>query len=215
MGTEEETTVEEPHTPSRLSLIGRYIRDKGLLSRKYIVKMLHSSPPKRKYHVYGARLENEGIMIGNSKIFVDESDNLQINNEIFKGTPGLFELIFTSNPTNYTTTDLRTFKKILITTNAHKKNYTSSLPIHKNTSIKYRNIISKLFPTKKISVSSPSSQGFKMKNIYDTNIIYYNDINKLVNRMRLLYEAKEAGHTGVDNEIIVLTNESKNKGYIL
>lgn len=217
METEAETSLLQPHTPSRLSLIGRDIREKGLLTRKYVLKMLHSSAPKRKYHVFGARLEDEGLMIGNSKLTIDESDNLQIDNKMFKGTPGLFELIFTSDPKKYTTKDLQTYKNILLATNAHKKNYMESLPVHKNTSIKYKKIVSKLFPTRKYSLtsSSPMGQGLKMRSAYDTNIIYYNDVNKLVNRMRLLYEAKEAGHSGVDNEIIALTDELRKSGYIL
>lgn len=36
-----DVSLSEPHTPSRLSLIGRDIRDKGLLTRKYVLKMLH------------------------------------------------------------------------------------------------------------------------------------------------------------------------------
>lgn len=212
---ETETSLIEPYTPSRLSLVGRDIRQKGLLTRKYVVKMLHSTVPKRKYHVFGARLDDEeGLVIGNSKVSIDESDNLLINNNLFKGTPGLFELLFTTDPKKYTSNDLQIYKQILLLTNAHKKNYMNDLPIHQNTSVKYKKIISKLFPQKTTSISSPSGKGLNLKSAYDTNIVYYNDVNKLVNRLRLLYEAKEAGHTGVDSEIKALTKELQTNGYI-
>lgn len=212
---ETEISLGEPYTPSRLSLIGRDIRDKGLLTRKYVLKMLHSSAPKRKFHVFGARLDDEGLMIGNSKLTIDEFDNLHINDKLYAGTPGLFELIFTNDPKHYTKKDLQTFKEILILTNAHKKNYISSLPLHKNTSIKYKSVISKLFQTRTHSTPSQSGQGLKLKNVNNTNVIYYNNINKLIKRMRLLYEAKEAGHTGVDNELIALIEELRSRGYIM
>lgn len=153
-------------------------------------------------------------MIGNSKIIIDEHDNLNIGDKLYTGTPGLFELIFTNDPKQYTKKDLQNFKDILIMTNAHKKNYMSSLPIHKNTSVKYKSIIGKLFQSHTYSTPSLSGRGLKMKNTNETNVIYYNNINKLINRMRLLYEAKEAGHTGVDNELVALIEELRSRGYI-
>lgn len=200
-------------TPSRLSILATDIANKGPLTRKYVLKMLQSAPPKRKYHVYGARLEEkQGLMIGDSKLSIDSSDNLNIKNKVFKGSPGLFELVFTNDPKTYDAKDLNTFKIIIQLTNAHKKNYSPSSPVYRNTSVKYKNVISRIFP---IENASPSGRGLKMKSTYETNVIYYNDINKLVDRMRLLYEAKNAGHTGLDNEIVALTEELRNKGYIL
>ncbi len=53
-----------------------------------------------------------------------------------------------------------------------------------------------------------------MKNLYETNIIYYNNVNKLVDRLRLLWESKQAGHSGLDNEIVAVTDELRKRGYI-
>ncbi len=197
----------------RLSILGEDIGSKGVLTRKYIFKMLHATPGNRKYHVYGARLENQGLMIGDSLLVTDEEDNLIIKGKTYKGSPGLFELVFRPNPLKYTTRDLNMFKIILKQTNAHKKNYSSSSEIHRNTSKKYMSIIKSLFPPKQAGKSS--GKGILLKNTYDTNVIYYNNVNKLVDRMRLLYEAKQSGHTGVDNELIALTEEMRNRGYII
>lgn len=210
MEVEEETNIVGDKTPSRLSIIGRDIGTKGLLTRKYVLKMLHSSIPKRKYHVYGARLENDGLMIGDSKITIDNSDNIFVKDNKFKGTAGLFELIFTNAPKNYTIKDLDDFKSICKLTHAHRKNYMPNSGIHRNSSTKYKNVIAYIFPT---GIASPSGRG--MKNLRQTNVIYYNDVNDLVNRMRLLYEAKNNGHSGLDNEFIALTEELRHKGYIL
>lgn len=223
--------------PSNISRLGTDIKYKGDLSRKYVLKMLQSAIPNRKYHVYGARLEGQGLMIGNSRLDIDDEDNIIVGDKRYNGTQGLFELIFKQKPVKYNHHDLSTFKQILVNTNAHKKNYESLLPIHRNTSVKYKNIISKLFPSqmektkkrfmsseeaipfpipqkkRKLKEQSSSGSGL-LKDSYSTNIIYYNDVNKLVNRMRLIHEAMEAGHTGLQNEWVALVDELLMKGII-
>lgn len=224
--------------PSNISKLGVDIRFKGNLGRKYVLKMLQSTIPNRNYHVYGARLEGEGLMIGDSRLDVDKQDNIIIGGKKYKGTRGLFELIFKSKPENYSNRDLATFKNVCLTTHAHRKNYKPApSPIHRNQSVKYKNIISELFPTqmeiakkrflsseevipfhtnrkrRKVNEKPPSGEGL-LKNTYNTNIIFYNNVNKLVNRMRLIHEAIEAGHTGLQNEWVALIDELINRGII-
>lgn len=198
-------------TLSNLSVLAKDISSKGLLSRKYLIKMLHDPTKQRGYHVYGARLENDGIMIGNVPLEIDEEDNLLIKGKTYPGTQGVFELIFKQVPAKFSTRDLKMFKNILIATNAHRKHYLSTQPIHRNTSKKYKSVIVKLFPPRS---TTTTGHGLTMKNLYETNIIYYNNINKVVDRLRLLWESKEAGHTGLDNEIVALTDELRKRGYI-
>lgn len=205
-----ETISREDGSENNTSILATNIGQKGLLTRKYILKMLQGPPSKRKCHVYGARVENNNIKIGDSVISIDDSDNLTIKGKTYPGSPGLFELIFKATPIKYTPKDFNNFKRIVKATNAHKKNYTTLAPIYRNKSTKYKNIIEKLFPPRGVK----SGQGMSMKNMYETNIIYYSDVNKLVNRLRLLHEATLAGHTGVDNEIVALTQELRNQGYI-
>ena len=234
--SEEEEEIQESD-PSDISRMGVDIKFKGELGRKYLLKMLQSAQPSRKYHVYGARLEEGGLMIGNSKLDADEQDNIIIDDKKYKGTKGLFELIFKTKPITFTSQDMMLFKEICINTNAHKKGYKPTSPIHRNTSVKYKDIISKLFPTnlekskkrfmsteevtpfyterkkRKVVDKSPSGEGL-MKNVNSTNIIYYNDVNKLVNRMQLVHEAIEAGNTGLQNEWVALIDELLNRGIV-
>lgn len=233
---EEGEEGEETINPSNLSRLGTDIMFKGTLGRKYLLKMLHSTPANRNYHVYGARIADNGLMIGNSKLDIDEYDNIIIGNQKYKGTTGLFELIFKNKPGKHTKKDLQLFKNILEDTNAHKKGYSEDSPVYRNRSIKYVNVISTLFPSqltkaqlkrralssaeinilhKKRKTTEPTSSGKGLlKKLYNTNIIYYNDINKLVDRMRLLHEAMEAGHTGLNNEWIALVDELRSRGII-
>ena len=197
---------------SNLSLLGEDIASKGVRARKYLLQMLHSAPAKSTYHVYGARMTDGGIKMGNSAVDIDNDDNLLVGGKTYEGTKGLFELIFKQAPSKYTAKDLKVFKKILQDTHAHKKNYSSNGPIYRNKSNKYTKIISTLFPPKYTKKKSISGQG--LKNTQDTNVIYYNNINKLVDRLRLLHEAVNAGHTGLDNEIVALTEELRNRNVI-
>lgn len=235
--TAEEEEEESTH-PSNLSKLGIDIVSKGTLGRKYLLKMLHSTTANRNYHNYGARVEDDGLMIGDSKLDIDENDHIIIGGKTYKSTPGLFELIFKNKPGKYTKKDLILFKNILEETNAHKKGYLKNKPVHRNRSIKYTSIIANIFPSqvkkksqikrralssaelnvlhkKRRTTTTPTSSGRGLsKNLYDTNIIYYKDINKLVDRMRLLYEAKEAGHTGLENEWVALIDELRNRRII-
>jgi len=235
LSTSEEQEEEESIHPSNLSKLGIDIKYKGPLARQFVLKMLHSTQANRKFHTFGARMAENGLMIGDSKLDIDEHDNILINSKQYKGTKGLFELIFKPKPSIYTKKDLIVFKKILEDTNAHRKNYSKNSDIHRNSSEKYKTIIATLFPPKrknpikrkslstadinllhkrrKTNQPELSGKGL-MKNLYDTNIIYYNDINKLVDRMKLIYEAKQAGHSGLENEWVALIGELRNQGVI-
>lgn len=210
-GPQEEEVLKQ--APSRLSTLGVDIASKGLLTRKYLVKMLYKTPGNRKVHVFGVRIDsNDGLMIGDSRLDIDDSDNLVIKGKSFHGTPGLFELLFKQSPGKYTARDLNTYKLICKLTNTHKLNYSSTSRVYRNKTDKYKNIISKIFPPRG---ADKTGKGMVMKNTYDTNVFYYNDINKLVDRLRLLHEAKKAGHTGLDSEMTTLSEELRKKGYIM
>lgn len=187
---------------------------KGLLTRKYLSKLEYDGykvKKRKNSHVFGARIENNALKIGSSELIFDDSDNIIINNKVFKGTPGLFELVFNTNPKQFSKKDLSNFKNICMETNVHRINYSQNKPIYRNTSKKYKHIILRLFPPrKKKSVSE-----INLKTANQSDVLYYNDINDLVDRMRLLHDVKNAGHTGVDNEMIALVNELKRRNVIV
>lgn len=211
----ESDSLEPIESPTNISILSKEIGKKGPLSRKYILKMLHGAQKSSKYHVYGARLEKDGLRMGDSVLEIDDNDNITVKDQTFKGTAGLFELIFKASPKKYTKKDLNEFKNICMLTNSHRKGYSHNTPIHRNRSEKYREVISKLFSNIRGKRSKAKGKGMSMKSVYDTNVIYYNNVNKLVDRMRLIYESIQAGHNGLDNEMIALTEELKGRGYIV
>lgn len=227
---EEEDKEGETPNPSNISVLGKDISSIGIIGRKYILKMMHSAPANKRYHVYGARLEGDGLKIGNTSLNLDKENNIWIGDKKYKGSIGLYELIFNPKPANYSKRDLVRFKEICKITNAHKKGYAANAPIHKNTSAKYKNIISELFQNRSVRLKRRAMSAAELnllhkkrktvsgdgilKNTYSTNVIYYNNVNKLVTRMRLIHEAIEAGHTGLENEWVALTTELRNRGVI-
>jgi hypothetical protein len=210
----ETDNLEPSESPTNISILSKEIGQKGPLSRKYILNLLHGAQKSSKYHVYGARLEKDGFRMGDSVLEIDDNDNITVKEQTFKGTAGLFELIFKASPKKYTKKDLNDFKNICIITNSHRKGYSNNTPIHRNRSEKYREVIAKLFSNIRGKRPKAKGKGMSMKSVYDTNIIYYNNVNKLVDRMRLIYESIQAGHNGLDNEMIALTEELKGRGYI-
>ena len=62
--------------------------------------------------------EKEGLYyIGNKQVTIADN-NIISEDEKFKGTPGLWELIMAKNPTNYYKEDYNNYKRLMIKTNA-------------------------------------------------------------------------------------------------
>lgn len=99
-------------------------------------------------HTYGMRYDNNTWKIGDSIVEISDND-LVIDNIKYKGTPGLFELIFYKVPdlSKVQESDYAKYKSILLATNGHKQKYLSRGRINANRSFKYTNVISKIFPS--------------------------------------------------------------------
>lgn len=73
---------------------------------------------------FGIRYENGPWMIGNKQIKF-EGDDIKIDGEIYEGTDGLWSLITSKTPKNYTQTDLERYKELLHETSAMHQHYDS------------------------------------------------------------------------------------------
>ncbi|KAL3280523.1 hypothetical protein HHI36_024392 [Cryptolaemus montrouzieri] len=111
------------------------------LPRKYIEGLIFDEQNKDYDHKYD--IENEKFFVGNSEMKIDGND-LVIQNKRYKGTPGLYELLFKRNPRFYTTIDEKAFRSIILKTNAHKRHSKRSDHIDGSTLKKYEEIIAPL-----------------------------------------------------------------------
>ncbi|XP_043479908.1 uncharacterized protein LOC122509741 [Leptopilina heterotoma] len=164
--------------------------------------------------VYGVRKVRDGsLVIGDSPIsFKDHIVN--VGNKNFNITSGLLELLFKSKPENsYISEDnMNNYKQILITSNAHRKKYSSSEPVQTSRGYKFTNIISKLFPhnetPKRQSKTGSSLPKFMItKRNFQPDYVYWDDPNELVDRLRLLTASQTAGNPSHNNEIMSIIKE--------
>ena len=98
----------------------------------------------------------------------------------------------------YTSEDLKNYQKIILKTNAFRKYYQANNKIEGNRSKKYKQIIAPFF-----------GDGIDLMQINNKKIdyVYWNDINELVQRLRLLIASQSAGNTGHANEINSIIEE--------
>jgi hypothetical protein len=158
--------------------------------------------PQKIDKIYGPKqLSNGVIKLGKKEIDFD-GDTLNIEEKSYLLTPGLEQLLFLKDPKLYLTQDLNIYKEILAQTSAHLSN---SLRIKKG-GHKY-NIILKLFPSGK----GLNYGGLKLQK---HNLIYWNNPNELVDRLRLLLASQAAGNTSVSNEILSIFEELYEAGII-
>lgn len=177
---------------------------------------------------YGVRRERGKLMIGTSRVYI-QNDKISIAGHEYTTTPGLLELLFKKVPNTdlITEIDYQAYKKILIETNAHRRDYDLNKPIKANRGQKYLRVIKPLFKLRKPSTSSVSStvstekyvtegEGLTLKKKIkeNTDFIYWDDPNELVERLKLLIASKDAGNTGLDNEIISIIEELRESGII-
>ena len=176
--------------------------------------------------VFGLKVENKDFKIGDKKIKIKD-DNIIIDDVEYKGTPGLWELIMSNNPQNFTEGDFFEYGKLLINTNAISQKKNPNRP-RSSTSPKWAKIIKPIWEgvkkrkqLKKIEEEEeykefeependdpqPGTSGSGLK-------ILPSDPNALIDRFDLLFSSQKAGHTGVKNEIVAILDELKRQKVI-
>ena len=151
---------------------------------------------------YGPKLHSNGDAYLGKKEIKLNGNVLIIEDTSYPLTQGLVSLIISKTPKIYTTDDLNVYKRILIQTSAH---LTSDEKKIKKGGNKFTDIIKPLFPS--------SGSGLSMK-LQNKSLVYWNDPNELVDRLRLLLASQAAGNTGLSNEILSIYEELYEAGLI-
>lgn len=181
---------------------------------------------------FGIRSENKKLMMGNSIVVLsltnskDKKYMLTVNNENIELTPGLKELLLRNKPNLglVTEKDKAVYKELLINTNAHKRDYNSNGQLKGDKGLKYCQIIKPFFSSitdanqnfpkeskpQKIGGNLPELKKYKR----NTDYVYWDDPNELIDRLKLLIASKNAGNTNHDNEIVSIIEELKEAGII-
>jgi hypothetical protein len=121
----------------------------GAIARPYLSPYVH----KRGVFdtEYGLRKVGNKFFIGNSDVTVDTNSDLYIKEKHFRGTRGLRELLTRKRINNklVDANDMKQYKSILNLTSAHLEGNEPDAPIHVSRGIKFKTVISKLFPQPK------------------------------------------------------------------
>lgn len=169
---------------------------------------------------FGIRNERGKLELGNTRVH-DDGRILKVGNITFEKTLGLKELLYKKVPNLdvITDDDLENYKLLLINTNAHRRNFDPAKPINSNKGFKYMSIIKPLFKFSKQPTSTespPQGKGINLLKKVKTNtdLVYWDDPNELIERLKLLLASKAAGNTGLDNEIVAIIEELREAGII-
>ena len=144
---------------------------------------------------FGIYKKEDRHYIGDQHVIIKDNDIiLTKRGERFKGTPGLWELLTSKYPKNFTDKDHGEYKGIMVLTNALHRGNDPTNPRPKNSG-----------GTKWLSLLRPIwlRGEFAGKGI----VIMPSDPNALLERLDLLLASQEAGHKGVGNELVSICDE--------
>ena len=176
---------------------------------------------------FGLYAQQGKFKIGNKEVNIEDND-INVDDIIFEGTPGFWELITSKNPENYTGEDLDKYRQLLLLTNAvYRDNNPDNNNPKSSKSPKWKNIIKPIWEQIKkqkeeeyeeeeyeeeyeepATISLTPTKGTGLPKILPS------DPNALIDRFDLLFSSKKAGHTGVRNEIVSILDELKRQGVL-
>ena len=167
------------------------------------------------YHM-GAQQGKDGIYRGNTKMITIAYNNIYVDGEKFKGTPGLWELIMEKEPKKYTEEDLKRYGDLLFKTNAINQDFNKNNPYPRaNRSYKWQNIVGFIWAERTAGKKIGETSVKRVKKTDGKGVVVIpSDPNALLERLDLLLASKEAGHTGVMNELVSICDELKRQGVL-
>ena len=167
---------------------------------------------------FGLYAQEGKFKIGNKEVNIEDND-INVDDIIFEGTPGFWELITSKNPNpdNYTSEDLGKYQQLVILTNtAYQGNNPKNNKAKSSKSPKWKNIIKPIWEQiKKQKEEEYEEEEYEEPATSGTGLkILPSDPNALINGFDLLFSSQKAGHTGVRNEIVSILDELKRQGVL-
>lgn len=203
------------------------------IAREYVDKYYNESDEID--HSYGLRHEMDTDIwtMGSQKVNFLPNGDIKVGDISYRGSRGLYDILFLKNPIYHTEADKLQFKDILSRTNAHRRDFDPSKQVRGSTSSKYRHIVKPMLSVssevKKIKSSKTSSTSGRNPSTRSTTksgsalleynskpkqYVYYDDVNELIERLAKLDASQEAGNTNNINEIMSILEELVELGVI-
>ena len=167
---------------------------------------------------FGMYFKDGDFRIGDKKVDI-KGDDIKIEDEVYPGTPGLWELIMVDNPQTFTEEDYLNYGRILKQTNTIcQKNDPNQNRAKSSGGNKWKKLIKPIWENIKKEKGGKGGKGGEEDPKPGTSgtglKILPSDPNALIERFDLLFSSKKAGHTGVRNEIVSILDELKRQGVI-
>ena len=155
---------------------------------------------------FGIRKEKGHHYIGNKHVIIKDNDIIIAKTgEKLDGTRGLWELIMSKNPQNFTDMDYDNYKYLIIMSNVLHRGDNPKNPYPKASgSYKWTFLLGPIWFSKK------TKEEYEGKGV----VVIPSDPNALLERLDLLLASQEAGHTGVRNELVSICDELKRQGVL-
>ena len=165
----------------------------GEVAEKYLRKFATKGEADTTYGLYDRKGNKPVVIIDN---------NIVVEGEEYEGTPGLWELIVSKNPTDYTNDDYDNYANLMLKPNAlHRDNNPDSNYPKSSKGQKWKRILKTIWDSRKEYEGSGV-------------IVIPCDPNTLLERLDLLLASQEAGNTGVGNELVSICDELKRRGVL-
>ena len=199
-GEEEEEDKEEEHEEDR-ELVGDIAY--------YYLNIPNRDPD------FGITKKGRDHFIGKEHVIIkDNNIFLPKFGEEFIGTDGLWELLTSKNPQNFTNKDYDMYDDLMVMTNALHRDNDEDNPHPKGNhkTYKWLNIIRPIWYRKKGGIFRfpKKKEGQEGSGV----VVIPSDPNALLERLDLLLASQEAGHTGVRNELVSICDELKRQGVL-
>ena len=161
---------------------------------------------------FGIYAKDKKFHIGDKPVIIKD-DDIIIDDVEYSGTSGLWELILSKNPVNFTDKDRLNYIKLLLQTNTiYRNNNPNSNNPKQSKSDKWKYLISIIWA--EIKKGKEAEEKTEEKTEGKGLMILPNDPNALLERLDLLIASQNAGHTGVRNELVSILDVLKRQGVI-
>ena len=157
---------------------------------------------------FGIHDKNGLYYIGNKQATI-VNNNIMVEDEKFKGTRGLWELLMAKKPDTYyfDDNDYDEYAKLMVKTNALHSGYDPKNSYPRSSRGDKWNLIRNIWANRE---HIKKKEGYEGKGV----VVIPSDPNALLERLDLLLASQEAGHTGVRNELVSICDELKRQGVL-
>lgn len=150
--------------------------------------------------------------------FTISKNNLFLEDKVYNLSPGLIQLLFLKQPSlkECNSKDIANYLEIIKFSSALHREYDKKKQHAGNKSSKYK-FIKRLLTSEQRSPAklNITGKGLMKMNKTNTDYIFWDDPNELVDRLKILLASQQAGHTNHENEIISIYEELREANIII